>query len=525
MFWITYQNFLRHFYIIDRTRLFTPDWNVTLQWASVTVPPVPEYLGTSFSLTLSEAGPVVLVLCQPDTRYFRGLEGRYEYSLHFRVYSKDNDGAYLTRSMHGSGCLHRGLRSVTADLELPAGTYSILVKVTPERFTSRTACGQVVESYTHRKEKLMQAGRNFDLAHAKGKRRDAEKQNRRREKEEARRKKRHALARARRTRQEGKSRERKRRDRVESERAKRRDAIFWKETAERASRKGVFVPDGAFPMADLDMSPGCETSEIGDDDFEWDSDIDGSASCSETEDEKDLFADDPWNALCVLGLRVYHFHGDAKIRVVEGGTQPDDDDEGDAESKASDSEEDDSANDESKGKGKDGENKEGKEMDSDAKADGGAKDEVKDESTNKSTDEIKDDDDKKSEKKDQDQDSSEQAGSKEDKNPGETVEIIEIVEVTEVYSSEEDTATPTPNTDEARSDSGPETTKEVLTEEVTGKEENQITERTSEEVQRSADDGQKVKDDKGKTEAGVKEPQEGASGSPGDIQKVENMSE
>lgn len=31
-----------------------------------------------------------------------------------------------------------------------------------------------------------------------------------------------------------------------------------------------------------------------------------------------IFADDPWNAVCVLGLRVYSLNADAKIAVVKG---------------------------------------------------------------------------------------------------------------------------------------------------------------------------------------------------------------
>lgn len=61
---MTYENFLRHFYIIDRTRIFTDDWRVTQQWTSVNVPPIGEYLDTHFVMTLTEPGPVVLVLCQ-----------------------------------------------------------------------------------------------------------------------------------------------------------------------------------------------------------------------------------------------------------------------------------------------------------------------------------------------------------------------------------------------------------------------------------------------------------------------------
>ena len=32
----------------------------------------------------------------------------------------------------------------------------------------------------------------------------------------------------------------------------------------------------------------------------------------------EIFADDPWNAMCVLGLRVYSLNAVAKISVVKG---------------------------------------------------------------------------------------------------------------------------------------------------------------------------------------------------------------
>jgi len=36
-----------------------------------------------------------------------------------------------------------------------------------------------------------------------------------------------------------------------------------------------------------------------------------------TNSEKDIFADDPWNALCVLGLRVYSLNSAAEVKVVK----------------------------------------------------------------------------------------------------------------------------------------------------------------------------------------------------------------
>lgn len=64
VFWMTYENFLRYFYAIYRTRLFSDNWKATQQWTSVNVSSITEYLDTKFVFTLSQSGPVVLVLCQ-----------------------------------------------------------------------------------------------------------------------------------------------------------------------------------------------------------------------------------------------------------------------------------------------------------------------------------------------------------------------------------------------------------------------------------------------------------------------------
>jgi len=65
-------------------------------------------------------------------------------------------------------------------------------------------------------------------------------------------------------------------------------------------------------------------SSIDEDDFDWDEEIDGPVFLSddeEPEEEKivDLHADDPWNAICVLGLRVYSMCKNLTIETIEGG--------------------------------------------------------------------------------------------------------------------------------------------------------------------------------------------------------------
>ena len=59
-------------------------------------------------------------------------------------------------------------RSVSADLELEAGTYSVLMKVTAKRYPERATPEAVVKEYSKLwQDKLLMIGMAYDLAHAK----------------------------------------------------------------------------------------------------------------------------------------------------------------------------------------------------------------------------------------------------------------------------------------------------------------------------------------------------------------------
>lgn len=64
VFWISYEDLLKKYQHFDRTRLFGPDWTVTQQWTSVSVPWSSEYLDTLFEIELTKAGQVIIVLTQ-----------------------------------------------------------------------------------------------------------------------------------------------------------------------------------------------------------------------------------------------------------------------------------------------------------------------------------------------------------------------------------------------------------------------------------------------------------------------------
>ncbi|KAL8715822.1 MAG: hypothetical protein Q9220_000489 [cf. Caloplaca sp. 1 TL-2023] len=177
MFWISYKDFLRKYQSLDRTRLFGPEWQVTQQWTTLNVPWSADYNDTKFNLTVSQPGPVVIVLSQLDSRYFRGLEGQYTFQLHFRI-EKDGDEQFMVRS-HSNYSMSR---SVSTDVELEPGNYSVLMKITAKRWTGDRTPDEIVrDSCMGRPEKLIQVGLSYDLAHAKGEIRETEKEKKTRE--------------------------------------------------------------------------------------------------------------------------------------------------------------------------------------------------------------------------------------------------------------------------------------------------------------------------------------------------------
>jgi len=164
-FWISYKDLLRKYQNFDRTRLFGPDWKVAACWTTLSVPWTIEYHDTKFAFTLAKPGPVVIVLSQLDDRYFRGLEGKYGFSLAFRVHKAGHDD-YLVRTQ-GSYCMRR---SINVELNLAAGEYLVLVKIDARRCDYILPPEEVMRKNAKtRREKLLRIGLAYDLAHGKAK--------------------------------------------------------------------------------------------------------------------------------------------------------------------------------------------------------------------------------------------------------------------------------------------------------------------------------------------------------------------
>lgn len=99
-----------------------------------------------------------------DTRYFKGLAGDYAFVLKFRL-QKEGEEDYLVRSQSS----HLMSRSVNSEITLKPGRYYVLMKITAYRHSGVESTEESVSRLAStRREKLVQIGLSYDLAHAKG---------------------------------------------------------------------------------------------------------------------------------------------------------------------------------------------------------------------------------------------------------------------------------------------------------------------------------------------------------------------
>nr|KAK5441823.1 hypothetical protein LTR18_006745 [Exophiala xenobiotica] len=248
IFWMQYRDMLTKYKYIDRTRIFGPEWHVAQQWMSVQVPwSTLDYQTNHFSLDVPEDTEAVIVMSQLDDRYFKGLQGKYNFTLQFRVQKdSDDDEEYLARSKLN----YELVRSVNVEVHLAKGTYSVLVKVEAVS-TSRDDVEKVIRNNIHRRDKITQIGKLYDLAHQKG------------------------------------------------------QLPGMSSTGTSLSPSGASTPAAGIVYDKAPDEPGAPSSG-GDEERSKNDD---------EEAEKDPHRN-PWNASCVVGLRVYSQHPDLSLKVV-----------------------------------------------------------------------------------------------------------------------------------------------------------------------------------------------------------------
>ncbi|KAF9981625.1 hypothetical protein BGZ75_007016 [Mortierella antarctica] len=123
-FWMPYRDFLRIFTTIDRCRVFDASWSVASSWIPYNVEP---RSSGQFHFELSQASDTVIVLSQPDTRYYGAFNADFLYTLSFHVY--DQHRKLIKRAKI---TVPYSMRSVNCELKLEAGSYTVIPHVQRE---------------------------------------------------------------------------------------------------------------------------------------------------------------------------------------------------------------------------------------------------------------------------------------------------------------------------------------------------------------------------------------------------------
>ena len=287
VFWIQFEDLLRKFDVIWRTRLFDAEWQVTQQWMRLAVPWAGEYQDAKYKVVIAKKSPTVIVLSQLNDRYFRGLRGQYVFQLSFRLHKVGQED-YIIRT---NGACY-GQRSVSVELELEAGAYEVRLKLSACRNDSAAKVEDIVRTnWLERREKLLQIGLSYDLAHAKGQVDEAE--------------------------------EEKKQPKTAAETKAIAAEVKPSETKSGATTNGASVSPHDTPTAvggRVEAKFEKHQVEPKIDEEVSQEQTDGEALRPKDDAQKPeaepVTDDDPWDAVCVVGLRVYCKGGNATVQIV-----------------------------------------------------------------------------------------------------------------------------------------------------------------------------------------------------------------
>ena len=175
-FWMSYDDMLEKFTRICRTRLFDDTWTITQRWTSINVTFTEEINQTEFMVTITKDSPVVVVLSRLDKRYFQGMQGEYDFGQDLFLHREGED-EYIARSFG----LGNTSRSTNIDLPmLEPGKYSVRMQILVGRRgwekpedSEEVKAERIPERvlrlhYKKRPAKVLQQARAYDFAHAKG---------------------------------------------------------------------------------------------------------------------------------------------------------------------------------------------------------------------------------------------------------------------------------------------------------------------------------------------------------------------
>lgn len=182
VFYMSFEDMLRSFVHVQRTRLFNHHWSMSLRWMSAPVPWVRSYLRKRFSVEVTEDGIAVIVLSQVsrlavrglhgpgvdlcwqlDNRYFRSFAGEYCFEPGFMLKNARSGEVLCT-----ARAVSQAERSASCEVELSPGRYDVVPRV-DARHNGRVLSVEWIVSHWARLKprKVQQMALQHDLAHAK----------------------------------------------------------------------------------------------------------------------------------------------------------------------------------------------------------------------------------------------------------------------------------------------------------------------------------------------------------------------
>ncbi|KAF8597838.1 cysteine proteinase [Ceratobasidium sp. AG-I] len=151
-FLMEYEDFLKTWTMIERSRLFDADWKMSSTWLNVNSRSFPcawNFGDVSFTFSVTEDTPAVIVLSRLDERYFRELSGFYYWTMDFKVYRKD---APVEEPYARSTHTVFWKRSVNVELKnLEAGEYVVHVRLDRDERREKSYYKDSVKKWNHRK--------------------------------------------------------------------------------------------------------------------------------------------------------------------------------------------------------------------------------------------------------------------------------------------------------------------------------------------------------------------------------------
>ncbi|KDQ54808.1 hypothetical protein JAAARDRAFT_196208 [Jaapia argillacea MUCL 33604] len=127
VFLMEYKDFLSTWTNVSRTIIFNSSWMMSSQWLDVTSRSFPCAWGfgdVSFTISVPQPTPAVIVLSRLNDRHFEELSGCYDWALDFVLFRK-GDTEPIGSSVHD----YFMDRSVSLELDLDAGEYVVHVRL------------------------------------------------------------------------------------------------------------------------------------------------------------------------------------------------------------------------------------------------------------------------------------------------------------------------------------------------------------------------------------------------------------